>query len=171
MNFTITITLETRLGDSSSTTGLTGRGSCYTEVECVTFQDILLLQRPLTIQTVKLCMTSLRIANSGMRWVVLSVRFQIWLTSRLCFWSYSRLTLILTFWEASHIFPNITFSWILAFYIVSHTPRAFPICEKNHRYFLKNQWMSISFIFIGFMSNPRFLGALVNFRKISFFFI
>ena len=56
---------------------------------------------------------------------------------------YSRLTLVVTFWEASHISPNNTFSLFLTLYIVSHTPRAFPICEKKfHRFSLRNLWTS-----------------------------
>ena len=44
---------------------------------------------------------------------------------------YSRLTLVVTFWEGSHISFNKTFSQFFSLYIVSHTPRGFPICEKK----------------------------------------
>ena len=45
--------------------------------------------------------------------------------------NYSWPTLVVTFWEASHISPHNTFLLFLTLYIVSHTPRGFPICEKN----------------------------------------
>ena len=44
---------------------------------------------------------------------------------------YSRLTLVVTFWEASHISSYNTLYLLLNLYIVSHTPGAIPICEKN----------------------------------------
>ena len=56
---------------------------------------------------------------------------------------YSRLTLVVTFWEASHISLKKTFSSFLSLYIVSYTPRGFPICEKKfHRFSFKNLWTS-----------------------------
>ena len=49
----------------------------------------------------------------------------------------------MTFWEASHISPHNTFSLFLTLYIVSHTPRGFPICEKKFRRFsFRNLWTS-----------------------------
>ena len=47
--------------------------------------------------------------------------------------TYSRLTLVVTFWEASHISLKKTFSPFLSLYIVLYTPRGFPICEKKFR--------------------------------------
>ena len=56
---------------------------------------------------------------------------------------YSMLTLVVTFWEASHISLKKTFSSFLSLYIVSYTPRGFPICEKKfHRFSFKNLWTS-----------------------------
>ena len=56
---------------------------------------------------------------------------------------YSRLTLVVTFWEASHISLKKTFSSFLSLYIVSYTPRGFPICKKKfHRFSFKNLWTS-----------------------------
>ena len=56
---------------------------------------------------------------------------------------YSRLNLVVTFWEASHISLKKTFSSFLSLYIVSYTPRGFPICEKKfHRFSFKNLWTS-----------------------------
>ena len=49
----------------------------------------------------------------------------------------------MTFWEASHISPHNTFSLFLTLYIVSHTPKGFPICEKKFRRFsFRNLWTS-----------------------------
>ena len=56
---------------------------------------------------------------------------------------YSRLTLVVTFWEASHISFNKTFSHFFSLYIVSHTPGGFPICENKFRRFsFRNLWTS-----------------------------
>ena len=49
----------------------------------------------------------------------------------------------MTFWEASHISFNKTFSQFFSLYIVSHTPGGFPICENKFRRFsFRNLWTS-----------------------------
>ena len=49
----------------------------------------------------------------------------------------------MTFWEASHISFNKTFSHFFSLYIVSHTPGGFPICENKFRRFsFRNLWTS-----------------------------
>ena len=69
--------------------------------------------------------------------------FLIFFLIFLTFSAYSRLTLVVTFWEASHISLKKTFSSFLSLYIVSYTPRGFPICEKKfHRFSFKNLWTS-----------------------------
>ena len=65
--------------------------------------------------------------------------------SLVLYWSkvYSRLTLVVAFWEASHISPHNTFLLFWTLYIVSHTLRGFPICEKKIRRFsFRNPWTS-----------------------------
>ena len=66
---------------------------------------------------------------------------------------YSRLTLVIAYWEASHISTNNEFSYLFSLYLVLHTLRYPPFVKQCHSFSLKNLFPSglILFYFIGVM--------------------
>ena len=72
---------------------------------------------------------------------------------------YSRLTLVVAFWKASHISPNIKFSYFLTLCLVLHIPKAFPICEKmSEIFFEKYMRVKLKNLFPSLKSCHTFFG-------------